>query len=42
MPLESWLRDVIKDEAVLANLRDTLGLKESGPGTAPDTDVVAH
>lgn len=41
MPLESWLRDVIKDEAVLANLRDTLGLKEAAPGGAPGTDVAA-
>ena len=32
MPLENWLRDVIKDETVLANLRDTLGLKEGAPG----------
>jgi type VI secretion system protein ImpA len=42
MPLESWLRDVIKDEAVLANLRDTLGLKESSPSAAPGSDVAAH
>jgi len=41
MPLENWLRDVIKDEAVLANLRDTLGLKEAGPGGEPGTDVTA-
>ena len=39
MPLESWLRDVIKDEAVLANLRDTLGLKEDGPSGAPAADA---
>jgi len=25
MPLESWLQDVIKDETVLSNLRETLG-----------------
>jgi type VI secretion system protein ImpA len=42
MPLESWLRDVIKDEAVLANLRDTLGLKEAGPGGAPGADVATQ
>ena len=42
MPLENWLRDVIKDEAVLANLRDTLGLKEAGPGGAPGADVAAQ
>lgn len=28
MPLEEWLRDVIHDEAVLARIRETLGLKE--------------
>ena len=39
MPLENWLRDVIKDEAVLANLRDTLGLKEDGPSGAPAADA---
>jgi type VI secretion system protein ImpA len=42
MPLENWLRDVIKDEAVLANLRDTLGLKEASPGGEPGADVAAH
>lgn len=42
MPLENWLRDVIKDEAVLANLRDTLGLKEMSPGGEPGADVAAH
>jgi type VI secretion system protein ImpA len=41
MPLETWLRDVIKDEAVLTSLRDTLGLKEPGPG-APDAGDAAH
>jgi len=41
MPLETWLRDVIKDETVLASLRDTLGLKESGPGSA-DGGTVAQ
>jgi type VI secretion system protein ImpA len=32
MPLEQWLRDVIKDEGILQNLRETLGIKppESG------------
>jgi type VI secretion system protein ImpA len=39
MPLENWLQDVIKDEAVLAHLRDTLGLKESGSGAAPAEDA---
>jgi len=42
MPLENWLRDVIKDETVLANLRDTLGLKEASPGGEPGTDVTAR
>ena len=32
MPLDSWLRDVIKDESVLFNLRETLGLEA---GAAP-------
>jgi len=40
MPLEDWLHEVIKDEAVLAHLRDTLGLKTgteaaSGGESAP-------
>jgi type VI secretion system protein ImpA len=39
MPLENWLQDVIKDEAVLAHLRDTLGLKDSGSGAAPAEDA---
>lgn len=30
MPLEEWLRDVIRDGAVLAHVRETLGLKDSG------------
>ena len=30
MPLESWLQDVIKDENVLYQLRDTLGIDGSG------------
>jgi hypothetical protein len=29
MPLEDWLRYVIHDEAVLENLRETLGLKDA-------------
>ncbi|QQS39643.1 MAG: type VI secretion system protein TssA [Acidobacteriota bacterium] len=29
MPLESWLKDVIKDEAILFNLRQTLGFNTS-------------
>lgn len=30
MPLEVWLRDVIKDGSLLENLRETLGLKTGG------------
>jgi hypothetical protein len=26
MPLESWLEDVIKDEAIIYQIRQTLGL----------------
>src|SRR5690606_21328360 len=33
MPLESWLRDVIKDESVLGQIRQTLGFNTaSGEG----------
>jgi type VI secretion system protein ImpA len=31
MPLEAWLQNVIHDESVLDQLRETLGLKDSGP-----------
>lgn len=36
MPLESWLKDVIKDEAILFNIRQTLGFNtgEEEPGQA--------
>jgi len=30
MPLETWLQDVIKDETVLFQLRQTLGLDSGG------------
>lgn len=33
MPLESWLRDVIKDESVLGSLRETLGINNEGDST---------
>jgi type VI secretion system protein ImpA len=37
MPLDGWLRDVIKDASILANLRETLGLRgdagDSGSGS---------
>ncbi len=32
MPLESWLQEVIKDESVLSQLRQTLGLENAGDG----------
>jgi hypothetical protein len=28
MPLEAWLKEVINDGAVLARVRETLGLKD--------------
>ncbi|MCC6128366.1 MAG: type VI secretion system protein TssA [Acidobacteria bacterium] len=28
MPLDKWLRDVVKDDSVLAGIRETLGIKE--------------
>ena len=31
MPLELWLQDVIKDETVLFNLRQTLGFNTNNP-----------
>ena len=42
MPLESWLQDVIKDEAVLFQLRQTLGFKTNATaaGGAVDTSGV--
>jgi len=36
MPLESWLRDVIKDETVLFQLRETLGLGGVSPASSVD------
>jgi type VI secretion system protein ImpA len=33
MPLEAWLQNVIHDESVLDQLRETLGLKDSDPHT---------
>ncbi|HLG17551.1 MAG TPA: type VI secretion system protein TssA [Blastocatellia bacterium] len=32
MPLETWLQDVIKDDGVLSNLRETLGMKGGSDG----------
>jgi len=29
MPLEDWLQTVIRDDSVLASVRDTLGLMET-------------
>jgi len=34
MPLEQWLQDVIHDDNVLNDLRETLGLKDSTTGSA--------
>ena len=34
MPLEAWLKDVINDGAVLARVRETLGLKDEEGGEA--------
>ena len=33
MPLETWLQDVIKDEAVLFQLRQTLGFNTTSAST---------
>jgi hypothetical protein len=38
MPLDSWLQDVIKDEAVLYQLRQTLGI-DGTPSADYDTDT---
>ncbi len=38
MPLESWLRDVIKDENVLFQLRETLGLNAGTAVASSDWD----
>lgn len=35
MPLEEWLREVIKDDAVLGGVRETLGIKEASSYDAP-------
>lgn len=42
MPLESWLQDVIKDESVLFQLRQTLGFNTAAasPGNSVDSDGV--
>jgi type VI secretion system protein ImpA len=34
MPLDEWLRDVIHDESVLGQLRETLGLRDVDSGTS--------
>jgi len=36
MPLDSWLQDVIKDESVLSQLRQTLGFNTASVGETPD------
>ena len=35
MPLEEWLREVIKDDAVLGGVRETLGIKEASSYDTP-------
>jgi type VI secretion system protein ImpA len=35
MPLESWLQDVIKDESVLSQIRQTLGFNTASSGDDP-------
>jgi type VI secretion system protein ImpA len=44
MPLEGWLQDVIKDEAVLFQLRQTLGFntKASDPNAADTSGAVVY
>ena len=46
MPLEDWLQEVIKDEVVLAQLRDTLGLKSAAGAASGESagseDDAAH
>jgi hypothetical protein len=37
MPLELWLEDVIKDGAVLGNLRETLGLNTSDGSSSEES-----
>jgi len=34
MPLDEWLQDVIHDENVLGQLRETLGMKDATNGTS--------
>ena len=36
MPLDSWLQDVIKDDSVMFQLRQTLGFNTSGGDAPPD------
>jgi type VI secretion system protein ImpA len=36
MPLESWLQDVIKDETVIYQLRETLGINATSDGNGSD------
>ena len=39
MPLENWLQDVIKDETILYQLRQTLGFNTSQQGSEDQTSV---
>jgi type VI secretion system protein ImpA len=42
MPLETWLQDVIKDETVLFQLRQTLGFNTNASGAADGSGVVVQ
>lgn len=35
MPLETWLQDVIKDDSIMSQLRQTLGFNTGGDGSEP-------
>ncbi len=37
MPLEEWLRDVIRDDGVLGRVRETLGLKDQDSGKSEES-----
>jgi type VI secretion system protein ImpA len=45
MPFDSWLQEVINDQAVLAHVRETLGIQEAGgplenPHSVTDPDLI--
>lgn len=39
MPLDSWLQDVIKDDSVLGQVRETLGLQSAGASSSWDSET---